>query len=131
MMKSEFEELIGKEVDNGTFEMYNSMYLSLPEGIDKATFVKMLNIDAIPESEDALRRRSEKEVIVKGIKEEIMSKVEDIQYYKADNERCKILLKEDIDKEDKKIFRERVKRNNRIIMNLKIAIKELKYVIGE
>ena len=83
------------------------------------------------EDPEAIKRREERERFVKGIKEEILSKVEDIQYYKADNERCKMLLKEDIDKEDKKIFRERIKRNNRYIMNLKIAVKELKFVIGE
>ena len=130
MMQREFEELIGKEVDTATFEMYNAMYLSLPENIDKRAFVKMLNTDAIPESEESIHRRSERDTFVKGINEEITSKVEDIQYYKADNERCKILLKEDFDKEDKKIFKERIKRNNRHIMNLKIAIKELKFVIG-
>ena len=57
MMKCEFEELIGKEVSYETFEMYESMYMALPENISKADFVNMLNIKAIPESEEAIHRR--------------------------------------------------------------------------
>ena len=35
------------------------MYMAAPENVSKQEFVKMLNIKAIPESEDAIKRREE------------------------------------------------------------------------
>lgn len=57
MMKYEFEEMVGKEVSVETYEIYEKMYMALPEGITKQQFVGMLNISAIPESEDAIERK--------------------------------------------------------------------------
>ena len=56
MMKQEFEQLIGKEVSYDTFRIYEEMYLAAPESVTKQVFVQMLNIDAIPESEEAIER---------------------------------------------------------------------------
>ena len=61
MMKQEFEQLIGKEVSYETFRLYEEMYLAAPESVTKQKFVEMLNIDAIPESEDAIERRQRAE----------------------------------------------------------------------
>ena len=54
MLKSEFEEMIGKQVTYDTFQMYDTMYNALPENINKQQFVDMLNIDAIPEDPEAI-----------------------------------------------------------------------------
>lgn len=61
MLKEEFENLIGKEVDFEVFRMYEAMYAAAPETVDKRAFVAMLNLDAIPESERAKKAREEKE----------------------------------------------------------------------
>lgn len=71
MMKQEFEQMVGKEVTVETFEMYEKMYMALPESVDKQQFVAMLNIKAIPEHPEAIARREESEKRRKAIKEEI------------------------------------------------------------
>lgn len=71
MMKCEFEEMIGKEVTVEIFEMYDAMYLALPENVNKQQFVKMLNIEAIPESPEAIARREEREKFIAEIKQKI------------------------------------------------------------
>lgn len=48
MLKEEFELMIGKKVSCETFEQYNKMYSSCEFG--KQEFIKLLNIDAIPEN---------------------------------------------------------------------------------
>lgn len=83
MMKCEFETLIGKEVSYETFKMYESMYSALPENISKVDFVNMLNIKAIPESEEAIHRRMEKEQFVHDIKQQIANLKEKIEYEQA------------------------------------------------
>lgn len=131
MMKCEFEFLIGKEVDNNTFAMYENMYMALPDNIDKRKFISMLNIDAIPESEDAIRRREEKEQFISGIKDEIDRKKQDIKYFQAENERYKIMLKDKSCSEMNKDIKSWIKSNNRHIENLRIAIKELSWVVKQ
>lgn len=131
MTKSEFEFLIGKEVDNDAFAMYENMYMSLPDNIDKRKFVSMLNIDSIPESEDAVRRREEKEQFISGIKDEIDRKKHDIKYFQAENERYKIMLKDESCGEMKEDIKNWIKSNNRHIENLRIAIKELSWVVKQ
>ena len=59
MMKCEFEEMIQKEVSQEVFAMYEAMYMATPESVSKQEFVKMLNIEAIPESEEAKARKEE------------------------------------------------------------------------
>lgn len=51
MMQCEFEEMIGKQVAVETFEVYEKMYMALPDSYSKQDFIKMLNIKAIPERE--------------------------------------------------------------------------------
>lgn len=82
MMKQEFEQLIGKEVDFDTFEMYNAMYIALPESVNKFQFVQMLNINEIPESPGAVARRKERELFITQIKQkinELKSERDDLQ----------------------------------------------------
>lgn len=88
MMKYEFEEMVGKEVSVETYEIYEKMYMALPEGITKQQFVGMLNISAIPESEDAIERKRKAaqfrlEVLEKinAIKEDIESAQHSIKIY--------------------------------------------------
>ena len=131
MTKSEFEFLIGKEVDNNTFAMYENMYMALPDNIDKVKFVSMLNINAIPESEDAIRRREEKEQFISGIKDEIAGKKADIKYFERENERYKIMLKDEDCSEMKTSIKGWIRANNRHIANLRIAIKELSWVVKQ
>ena len=64
MLKSEFEEMIEKQVTYDTFQMYENMYSALPENINKQQFVKMLNIDAIPEDPEAIRSLAREKTIV-------------------------------------------------------------------
>ena len=94
MMKCEFEELIGKEVSYETFEMYESMYMALPENISKADFVNMLNIKAIPESEEAIHRRMEKEQLIHDIKQQIADLKEKISYEQRNIERYTCFIEE-------------------------------------
>lgn len=131
MLKSEFEYLIGKEVDNDTFEMYENIYMALPDNIDKRKFVSMLNINAIPESEDAIRRREEKEQFISDIKNEIAGKKADVKYFEQENERYRIMLKDEDCSEMKTSIRGWIRANNRHIANLKITIKELSWVVAQ
>ena len=131
MTKSEFEFLIGKEVDNNTFAMYENMYMALPDNIDKVKFVSMLNINAIPESEDAIRRREEKERFISEIKDVIAGKRADIEYFERENERYKIMLKDEDCSEMKTSIKGWIRANNRYIANLRIAIKELSWVVKQ
>lgn len=98
MMQSEFEKMIGKKVSYETFEMYEKMYSALPENVTKQQFVEMLNVKSIPESEDAIARRAERDKFVEGIKKEIRDLDEKIEYeqYLLDNDSfgaCKSYLK--------------------------------------
>lgn len=131
MMKCEFETLIGKEVDNDTFAMYEKMYMALPGNIDKRKFISMLNIDAIPESEGAIRRREEKEQFISGIKDEIAGKRADIKYFERENERYRIMLQDEDCSEMKTSIKGWIRANNRHIANLRIAIKELSWVVKQ
>lgn len=47
MTKQEFEKLIGKYVDYETFELYERMYSATE--LTKQEFIKLLDIEAIPE----------------------------------------------------------------------------------
>lgn len=69
MMKCEFEERVGKQVTEETFQLYNKMYLATD--VDKDTFVSMLNIKAIPEDPESAARRIEREKYRESIKNAI------------------------------------------------------------
>ena len=119
MMKCEFEEMIGKEVSVETFEVYQAMYGALPENVTKQQFVKMLDIKAIPESEDAIRRRAENQTLIDEIQKEIDAKKDDLKYWKE-----KLSLYIFIEDKDM------VKVAKRNIERVKSQIRELKYVIA-
>lgn len=87
MMKSEFETMIGKEVTVETFELYQAMYNALPERINKQHFVKMLNIDAIPESPEAIARKEERAKFIAQIKQEIAELKEEYELENSEIER--------------------------------------------
>ena len=130
MMKCEFETLIGKEVSYETFEMYESMYSALPENISKVDFVNMLNIKAIPESEEAIERRKKREEFINDIKDQIAGKKADIKYFEQENERYRRYIEEEESKEGVKLYRNWIRGNNRYIEKLRAEIKELKFLIA-
>ena len=130
MMKCEFETLIGKEVSYETFEMYESMYSALPENISKVDFVNMLNIKAIPESEEAIERRKKREEFFNDIKDQIAGKKADIKYFEQENERYRSYIAEEESKEDIKLYRNFIRSNNRYIEKLRAEVKELKFLIA-
>ena len=131
MLKSEFEFLIGKEVDNDTFAMYENMYMALPDNIDKRKFVSMLNIDAIPEDPEVIERRKKREEFINDIKDQIAGKKADIKYFERENERYKIMLKDEDCSEMKASIKGWIRANNRYIANLRFAIKELSWVVKQ
>lgn len=55
MLKEEFEQRIGKEVDVNIFELYNAMYMSTD--LHQDDFCKLLNFEAIPESDIAIQAK--------------------------------------------------------------------------
>ena len=130
MMKCEFETLIGKEVSYETFEMYESMYSALPENISKVDFVNMLNIKAIPESEEAIERRKKREEFIKDVKDQIAGKKADIKYFEQENERYRSYIAEEESKLEIRFYRNWIRSNNRYIEKLRAEIKELKWIIA-
>ena len=69
MMKSEFEQRIGKTVAWETWERYEAMYMAID--VDKDAFVAMLNVDAIPEDQRAVEARAEAEAIREEKRQEV------------------------------------------------------------
>ena len=132
MMKCEFEELIGKEVSYETFEMYESMYMALPENISKADFVNMLNIKAIPESEEAIHRRMEKEQLIHDIKQQISDLKEKIEYEQRNIERYTCFIEEATPEEKEwiKDYKRWIAGSKRIIAIYKAEIKQLKQIVA-
>ena len=130
MMKEEFEKLIGKEVSFDTFSMYEAMYSALPENVNKQQFVKMLNIDAIPEDPEAIERRKKREEFINGIKDQIAGKKAEIKYFEQENERYRSYITEEESKEDAKLYHNWIRGNNRYIEKLRAEIKELKWLIA-
>ena len=130
MLKSEFEEMIGKQVTYNTFQMYDSMYNALPENINKQQFVEMLNIDTIPEDPEAIERRKKRKEFINDIKDQIAGKKAEIKYFEQENERYRSYITEEESKEDIKLYRNWIKGNNRYIEKLRAEIKELKWIIA-
>ena len=133
MMKCEFETLIGKEVSYETFEMYESMYHALPENISKVDFVNMLNIKAIPESEEAIHRRMEKEQLIRDIKQQIADLKEKIGYEQECIDRYTSYLNDTPYYEKKNFVRECkswIAGSKRIIAQHKAEIRQLKQIIA-
>lgn len=111
-MKCEFENMVGKEVSVETFEMYNAMYLATD--LSKQEFVELLNIKAIPESEEAVARRAQAEAFKSQIREQIATLQEEL-------ESCKCWLEFDIN--GKTYWTREIKR-------IRNEIKALKWVIA-
>lgn len=130
MLKSEFEDMIGKQVTYDTFHMYEDMYSALPDNINKQQFVGMLNIEAIPEDPEAIERRKERERFVSDIKDQIASKRDDIKYFEQENERYRRYITEEASKEGIKLYRNCIRDNNRYIEKLRAEVKELKWLIA-
>ena len=130
MLKSEFEEMIEKQVTYDTFQMYENMYSALPENINKQQFVKILNIDAIPEDPEAIERREKRKEFINDIKDQIEGKKAEIKYFERENERYRSYIAEEESKEDIKLYRSYIKSNNRYIEKLRAEIKELKWLIA-
>ena len=130
MLKSEFEEMIGKQVTYDTFHMYENMYSALPENINKQQFVDMLNIDVIPEDPEAIERKKKREEFINDIKYQIAGKKADIKYFEQENERYRRCIEEEESKEGVKLYRNWIRGNNRYIEKLRAEIKELKWLIA-
>lgn len=131
MMKCEFETLIGKEVSYETFEMYEAMYSALPENISKVDFVNMLNIKAIPESEEAIHRRMEKEQLIHDIKQQIADLKERIKYEQECIDRYTSYLNDTpyYEKDLVREYKSWIADSKRIIAQYKAEIKQLKQII--
>lgn len=130
MLKSEFENMIGKQVTYRTFHMYEDMYNALPDNINKQQFVDMLNIDAIPEDPEAIERRKERERFTNDIKDQIAIKRNDIRYFEQENERYRRYMTEQASEESIRLYRSWIKANNRNIAQLRSEVKELRWLIA-
>ena len=133
MMKCEFEEMIQKEVSQEVFEIYEAMYLATPESVSKQEFIKMLNIEAIPESEEAKARKEE----ARRFKEEKIEEIETLKRElneekrrKAEAEERYLYWKGQADDEMTKFCFGDVKYYARNIKAIKNKINELKFVIA-
>lgn len=82
MMKQEFEQMVGKEVSYETFEMYEKMYMALPESVNKQQFVEMLNLKAIPEDPAAVERREQRKAYIADINRQIEDIKIEIEWHK-------------------------------------------------
>ena len=130
MMKEEFEKLIGKEVSCDIFYMYEAMYNALPENVNKQQFVEMLNIDAIPESEDAIKRRENNKALIEEIKQKIKEEREKINNLKKDTAYYKSLIEEETDKEMIDIYKRHISYNMAEARFCKNRIAEYRWIIG-
>lgn len=86
MLKEEFESRIGKRVTMDTFREYEKMYLAIDT--DKDAFVKMLNLDAIPEDPEAVEARQARAALLQAqkdkineLKQEVKKNEENAKYY--------------------------------------------------
>ena len=131
MTKQEFETMIEKEITAETYAVYEAMYLAAPESVDKKTFVSMLNVEAIPESPEAIERRERAEAW----KREQLAKIDDlkkeldtVKRYKADEESAFYFWK-DTDAEYAKTRRAAVKYWKGYIKLIKNQIAEIRFLI--
>lgn len=124
MMKQEFEQLIGKEVSYETFRIYEDMYLAAPESVTKQVFVQMLNIDAIPESEEAIARKEKEAERIQQIKRDIAELKEMIKDTKEDLERYKSWSKDD------EYWKSSVRIKRQQLERLQARVRELRWLIA-
>ena len=123
MMKYEFENLIGKEITEETYSMYEKMYLALPENIDKQQFVKMLNIDAIPENPIVIERRNRRNELIEKAKSRIAEYKSDMNYYKE-----QIKFYKSLDSTDYDFLKNEIKYYKKMINYCKSKIAETKMI---
>ena len=125
MMKQEFEQLIGKEVSYDTFRIYEEMYLAAPESVTKQVFVQMLNIDAIPESEEAIERKEREAERIQQIKRDIADVKEMIKDTKEVLERYKQWSKDD------EYWKSSVRIKRQQLERLQARLRELRWIIAK
>lgn len=130
MMKEEFEKMICKEISCDTFYMYEAMYNALPENVNKQQFVKMLNIDATPESEDAIKRRENNKALIEEIKQKVKEEREKIDNLKRDTAYYKSLIEEETDIEMINIYKRHISYNRAEARFCKNRIAEYRWIIG-
>ena len=118
-MKSEFEQMIGKEVETSTYAIYEAMYSALPEGISKHAFVQMLNIEAIPEARDAVARKEARALYVKDIQAQINDYKGLINYYKKRVESLQELKNDPFWNDEIKLYKKHIKHYANEIKQLK------------
>lgn len=131
MMKCEFEEMIGKEVEYETYEMYNAMYGSLPEHVTKQEFVKMLNIEVIPESNRSIEAKKEREEFIKKQRARIEELKDSIKFEEGNRNWYQQCLNESyVGDEWYDFYKSSIKSCNTLIKRYKTQIRELKSVIA-
>lgn len=133
MMKCEFDALIGKESDVKAYaEIYEPMYLALPEYITKAEFVAMLNIDTIKESAESIARKKERAELIERVEREINERKATLKDYKASLESAKESLeywKEQNDTEMIQYLKREIVYYKRLVTLERIEIENLKLII--
>ena len=132
MMKQEFEQLVGKEVTQDTFELYNTMYMALPESINKLQFVIMLDKSMIPEDPSAIERRKRREEFIAEINQEIKSIKEQIAEHERFLQKAregKNYWKDDEDKFMYNSYKSEAKYYAEQIQACKNRIRDLKFII--
>ena len=127
MMKVEFEQMIGKEVSYDTFRIYEEMYNALPENVNKQQFVAMLNIDAIPESEDAIERKRQNEELKEKVAEEISTIKAEIEKVQSEIENIKSWI---ANGDDDGYWKREIKWAKQRVSRLKANISVLKTIIA-
>ena len=132
MMQSEFEEMIGKQVDFETFHVYEKMYMALPDCYTKQDFVKMLDIKAIPE-----RAHSPEYLqMIEDWKEMLENRKKDLEYWQgrlADHEswiRFWTGDETETGQQQLKWYEKQVKEDKLKIKDIKNTIKSLKSLLG-
>lgn len=128
MMKQEFEKLIGKEVEYETFEMYEKMYNAVD--VDKQTFVKMLNIKAIPEKKRDELSQAEHDELIKDIKDEIKRNQNDIEALDEDIKRYKEYVEISQDEADKWYWEDKIKSYKASQKSKRAVIESLKSMLS-
>lgn len=128
MMKCEFEEMVGKEVTEETYKIYEQMYTALPEGITKQQFVEMLDISAIPESDSAIKRREEAAKFRQEILNEIAGLQKEVKEVTADIERYKEFI--ELNDDDKDYWKSEARRYREYARKLKAKIATLKWIVA-
>lgn len=128
MMKCEFEEMVGKEVTEETYRIYEQMYTALPENVTKQQFVAMLDIAAIPESDSAIKRREEAEKFRQEILNEIAGLQKEVKEVNADIERYKEYM--ELNDMDRDFWKTEARHYREYARKLKMKIATLKWVVA-